>query len=304
MPSVCLLTTFAQPQAGDNATLLAAAFTARGWQVHTAAVDGLRLGQATGQAAGITALLGNGEALDLGRVDLLWTLGFGRRAGFLDKMQLLAALPARVRQVTRPEAILLWHGKYGLAAQSELPHPPTWASPDAEELIRIARQQGGRFVLKPPGGSFGQGLVVADAGSQRLAWAARALTRQGHYCLLQRHLPAVAHGEWRILIAAGEVIAGYRRVAAGGRAAANLAQGGRAEACALPTAELDLARRTASWLEARQIGYAGIDIAGDQLLEVNIVNPGGLATLRELGGGDFTDAVVGAILAANPPPHS
>lgn len=271
---------------GDNAALVESALTRRGVTVQTAPIDSLVLRNGQVQAG----------TLDLAACSWVWTLGFGQRGSFLDKMQLLALLPASVRQVTRPEALLLWHGKYGLAAQTDLPHPPTWASPKADELIGIAAREGGRFVLKPPGGSFGQGLVVADAGSPRLAWAARALTRQGAYCLLQRYLPEVVAGECRVLVAGGRVIAGYLRRGSG--PAGNLARGGRAEAVDLDAGTRALAQRAAQWLQKRQIGYAGIDIAGGWLIEANIVNPGGLATLRELGAGDFAPAVVDAILAS------
>lgn len=288
--SICLLTAFEAPLPGDNASLVADALAACGMTVHTAAIDSLTLRQGR-----IQVRTGTGT-LDLATCSWVWTLGFGRRGSFLDKMQLLALLPSAIRQVTRPEALLLWHGKYGLAAQAELPHPETWASPHADELIAIAGREGGRFVLKPPGGSFGQGLVIADADSPRLAWAARTLTRQGAYCLLQRYLPAVAGGEYRVLVAGGRVIAGYQRQGCG--PAANLARGGQAAAVDLRPDTLALAARTAHWLQDRQIGYAGIDIAGGCLLEVNIVNPGGLATLRELGRGDFAPTVVDAIFHA------
>ncbi|MCC5886377.1 MAG: hypothetical protein JJT88_08075 [Gammaproteobacteria bacterium] len=288
--SVCLLTAFDAPEPSENAALVAPALAERGMQVHSAAIDSLSL-----RNGGIEARSREGT-IDLATCSWIWTLGFGRRKSFLDKMQLLALLPAAVRQVTRPEALLLWHGKYGLAAQAELPHPMTWASSKADELIAIATREGGRFVLKPPGGSFGQGLVVADAASPRLAWAARALTRQGAYCLLQRYLPDVADGEYRVLVAGGRVIAGYRRCGSG--PAGNLARGGRAEVAALEPHTLALAERAARWLQEKQIGYAGLDIAGGSLLEVNIVNPGGLSTLRDIGAGDFAAAVVSAILDA------
>ncbi len=285
-PCICLLTAFDVPQPGENAALLASAFSRRGVTVHTAPIDSLTLCDGRIEV--------QNRSLNLADFTWVWTLGFGKRGSFLDKMQLLALLPPSVRQVTRPEALLLWHGKYGLAAQAELPHPPTWASPRADELIGIAALQGGRFVLKPPGGSFGQGMVVADAGSPRLAWAARALTRGGAYCLLQRYLPEVTEGEYRVLVAGGRVIAGYQRHGSG--PAGNLARGGRAEAVELQVDTLALAQRAAQWLQERQIGYAGIDIAGRWLLEVNIVNPGGLSTLRDLGAGDFAPAIVDAIL--------
>lgn len=287
---IALLTATERPEPWENAPLLAPAFAARGVAAVLASIDSLHL--ANGR---ICVRPENGPALDLASCERVWILGFGRRGSFLDKMQLLAALPAEVRFVTRPEALLLWHGKYGLAAQTELPHPPTWAFDNPEALIETALREGGRFVLKPPGGSFGRGMVVAEAGSQRFTWAARSLTRANTYCLLQRWVPESAAGEWRILVANGRVIAGYHRRPTG--AASNLARGGEAACTPIPPDVQALAERSARWLGERQIGYAGLDIAGPWLLEANIVNPGSLATLAELGAGDFAPAVVDALVS-------
>ncbi len=285
-----LLTATVRPEPWENASLLAPAFAARGIATVRASIDTLHL--ANGR---ICVHRVDGAVLDLATCERIWILGFGRRGSFLDKMQLLAALPTSVHFVTRPEALLLWHGKYGLAAQIELPHPATWAFDNSEALIETALHEGGRFVLKPPGGSFGRGMVVAEAGSQRFAWAARNLTRANAYCLLQRWVPESQAGEWRILVANGRVIAGYHRRAVG--AASNLARGGEATCVPIPPDVQRLAHRSALWLAERQIGYAGLDIAGPWLLEANIVNPGGLATLADLGAGDFAPAVVDALVS-------
>lgn len=290
---IALLTATARVEAWENAALLEPAFAAQGVEAVRAPIDSLHLA-----GGSICVQPPCGPVLNLATCERIWILGFGHRASFLDKMQLLALMTPQVPFVTAPQALLLWHGKYGLAAQQDLPHPPTWAFNDPESLIATAHREGGRFVLKPPGGSFGRGMVVADADSQRLAWAARSLTRQRAYCLLQRWVPEVAEGEWRILVAGGRVIDGYRRQPS--RAASNLARGGQAQRVAIDPATRALAERSARWLAERQIGYAGIDIAGGWILEANIVNPGGLATLADLGAGDLAADVVTAVLAINP----
>ena len=43
--------------------------------------------------------------------------------------------------------------------------------------------------------------------------------------------------------------------------------------------------------------FAGIDLAYPWLIEVNVINPGGLGTIEQLTGQDRSDEVCGAILA-------
>ena len=290
---VCLLTGSAELDADDNAALLAPAFAARDCDVELACIDSLHL--AAGRV--LTRSSGSQQILDLGDCALIWVLGFGQRTSFLDKMQLLSLVPPEVRWVNSIAALLTLHGKYALAAAGcEVPHPATWAFNAVAPLIATARRKGGRFVLKPPGGSFGEGIVIADAESTVFADAATALTRGGAFCLLQRWVPEVTAGEFRVLVARGEVIGEYRRIGSG-VAAANLARGGRAELAPPDGKRHALALTVAGWLEARGVGYAGIDLAGGMVLEVNIINPGGLATLAALGAGQRALAVVDALLA-------
>lgn len=290
MPQVLLLTALSDVAPDDNAALLAPAFRRRGWTVATACIDDLfrdRFGVCVDTPAGTLRLAGQ---------DLLWVLGFGRRSDFLDKMQLLASAAPPHRWVNRIEALLLLHGKYPGADDPRFPHPPTLAADDPAALARMAMADGGHWVLKPPGGSFGRDVHRLDADAPDFpATLARLMDDRG-WRVLQRYCPEVEAGEHRVLVAGGEVIGSYRRLATGG--ASNLARGGTARPAGADPARDALARAAAAWLAERGVAFAGLDLAGPWVLEANIVNPGGLATLRTLEGIDLGDAVVRAVLAA------
>jgi glutathione synthase len=274
----------------DNAALLARAFADAGWTVSSACIDTLRL-----DANRVLVRDAGGVDLDLGEATLLWLLGFGRRETYLDKMQLLGALAAWVPCVNGIEAILQLHGKYALAVQPlPFPHPDTSAYSEPEALVAHARRRGGRWVLKPPGGSFGQDVHVVDAEDPALPTLAERATAGGRYVLLQRYLPEVRNGEHRVLVAGGRLIGAYRREPRPGPS--NLAAGGVARPADADPARDALALAVAHWLLERGIRFAGLDIAGTTLLEVNVVNPGGLATLAGLGEGDRSGDVVSAVL--------
>ncbi len=278
------------PELEDTATLAGAALRTLDWQVVQSPIDSLELNRG---GVSVTAPAGRFRAAD---ADLIWVLGFGRAATFLDKMQLLGGL--NVPFVNRIDALLLLHAKYptGLNAV-DFPQPETHAANRAEALIAVAEAGGGRWVLKPPAGSFGRGVVIADAGSAELARAARILTDGGRYAVLQRWRPEVEDGEYRVLVAGGRIIGTYRRIGAPAQPAANLARGGHA-VVAEPDPERDaLALRAAAALARAGIRFAGLDITGSLILEANVINPGGLATLAALGDAHAAERAVSALLA-------
>ena len=288
MPELLLLTSLPTIPDGDTAELVAPAFRARGWRVHCRCIDALRL-----DAAG-PVIVDRAAPVRPAAMDMIWVLGFGRREGFLDKMQLLQTLSPQVRFVNRIEALLTLHGKYPAAATDDrLPQPLTFAAADPDFLIDCGRAEGGRWVLKPPGGSFGRDVHLLDAESPDFAPTIHRLAANGWW-LLQRYCPEVEAGEHRVLVASGRIIGSYRREPTIGPS--NLAGGGRATRAGADPERDRLARSAAAFLLARGIAWAGLDLAGPWVLEANIINPGGLDTLRQLGAGNLAPDVVSALL--------
>jgi len=269
----------------DNHQRLPNAFAALGWAVTVADHEALWL-------AGERLLLDGQTAGDFA---LIWLLGFGPRGTFLDRVQLLARLPAE-RFVNRPDQMLLNHGKLQrLSAAAGLTAPETWASADVEDLLEPLAA-GGDWLLKPAAGSYGRGVRTVSTAAELRAAAAEIQRMDPGYLLLQRRVVASGPGELRTLMAGGRCLGSYRRTATDGLRA-NLAAGGAAER-ARPDPEL-AARldALAALLAGSGIGFAAVDSIDDRLLEVNLANPGGLATLSRLYGVDAGRAAVQAVLA-------
>jgi glutathione synthase len=289
VPAICFLVATQGTPHNDNAVRLPAAFRTRGWDVRTADHDAVCLDRGR---------LVLDEGVDLSAFDRIWILGLGRRTSFLDRMQMLATLPS-ARFVVTPQALLELHAKYAvplgpLAAS----HPETHASNDPRRLARIV-ERGGDWIAKPPGASFGREVYRLRTGDPNLHVVLDALT--GHdgsqYALLQRYVPEIERGETRVIVAGGEVIAAYlRRPVADHRA--NLAADAQAEPVSLDANERTLAQRCALWLVARGVAFAAVDIAWPWIVEFNVANPGGLATLERLTGVDYAPAVAAAIACA------
>jgi len=263
----------------DNHLRLPAAFERAGWRVARIPQEAVRL-----SPHGIR--LDRRAAADF---DLIWILGLGRLETFFDRMQLLHQLPPE-RLVTGVDALTYWHAKYAWWRHM----PETHASADAGYLLdRLA--SGGDWVVKPPAGSFGRDVrrIRNDAAGQA---AVRHATAGGRYCLLQRYAAEIEQGEKRTLVAGGRIIGSYLRHPETDLRA-NLAAGASAHPTALTAAEHRLVATLAADLADRGVGFAAVDVAYPYLMEVNLANPGGLATLEALYGEDPADRAVAAVVA-------
>ena len=272
MPRLLLLTSAASGTPhNDNHLRLPAALRAHGWCVTVLPHHSVELQRGEVRFAGQPAA----------DFDLIWVLGLGSQRSFLDRCQILANLSAE-RFVNSPAALLQMHGKHAV-----LPHsPPAWSGHDTEQLLRAAGSGAPGWVVKPAAGSFGRGVRFAN-DAQQLRDALEIATRNGNYCVVQQRVDTSA-GELRLLMLAGEVIGAYRRQAtADGRH--NLVQGAAAIR-AVPTArERQIAQDVAAALRRRGVAFAAVDLATPWLIEANIANPGGLATLAELQPESYAD---------------
>ena len=290
MPTICFLASTRGVPHNDNHERLPRAWEAAGWRVTRAEHDDVRL-DARGVCAG---------AAPLAEFDLIWPIGLGQRASFLDRMQLLSILDEQ-RFVTSPRALLMHHAKYSLPlGDLAAHHPQTFASRDPNWLKAIVAG-GGDWIAKPPAASFGRDVYRLRAGDPNLEVILHSLT--GHdssrYCLLQRYVAEIERGETRILLADAEAIGAYLR-APGGDHRVNLSGDGEAHAIEPSVAELDLARRVALQLLGHGIRFVAVDVAYPWIIEFNVANPGGLGTIERLTGVDLAPRVVAALTRGHP----
>lgn len=89
-------------------------------------------------------------------------------------------------------------------------------------------------------------------------------------------------GDRRVLIANGKILCHFVRLPAKGRIAANLAQGGSAQLTPLTAEQNDICLKLARYLKEKQILFAGIDLIGLFVSEINITSPTGLRTYETL----------------------
>jgi glutathione synthase len=173
--------------------------------------------------------------------------------------------------------------------------PPTLVTSDREE-IRKFRAEHKDIVLKPLYGNGGAGVFRVTEGDENLNALLEMFTQfYREPVMVQRYLKEVRKGDKRIILVDGEPIGGFNRVPAQGEARSNLHVGGRAEAAELTKRDLAICAAIGPALKERGLIFAGIDVIGDYLTEINVTSPTGIHELRRLSGIDAAPPIWDAI---------
>ena len=98
--------------------------------------------------------------------------------------------------------------------------------------------------------------------------------------LIQRYLPEIRLGDKRIILFDGQPVGSLLRIPRAGEARANLHVGGTAKATHLTPREQEICHRIGPTLCARGLLFAGIDVIGDYLIEINVTSPTGLQEIN------------------------
>jgi RimK family alpha-L-glutamate ligase len=207
------------------------------------------------------------------------------------RVDVLHALVARgVTVVNDPRTIERTIDKFlasALLARAGVPTPRTIACERRDDALAAFDELGGDVIVKPLFGSMGAGMTrVDDRDVAYRVFHALEIERAVYY--LQEALPA--DRDVRAFVVGGRVLAAIERVAPGWRA--NLARGAEARATEL-SAEQE--RSCLAAVEALDTDYAGVDLLGECVLELNGIP--GWKGLQEATGADVAAALVAHVEA-------
>ncbi|MBK1649980.1 glutathione synthase [Rhabdochromatium marinum] len=159
----------------------------------------------------------------------------------------------------------------------------------------IAEQQDA--VLKPLDGMGGRSVFRVRHNDPNQGVIIETLTDHGkRFCMAQRFIPEISHGDKRVLMIDGEPVPYMlARIPTGTDSRGNLAAGATGEVRPLGDTERTIAERIGPMLRERGILFAGIDVIGDYLTEINITSPTCIREIDRDGGtdiaGDLMDLV-------------
>ncbi|MFL6796455.1 MAG: glutathione synthase [Xanthobacteraceae bacterium] len=169
--------------------------------------------------------------------------------------------------------------------------PPTLITRDLAE-IKAFRAEHGDIVMKPLYGKGGEAvfrLVPEDLNFGSL-YDLFAVTFREQW-VVQKFLPAVKHGDKRIILVDGEFAGAVNRVPAADDLRSNMVRGGTPRETDLTPREREVCARIGKPLRERGLLFVGIDVIDGYLTEINVTSPTGIRAVRSLGGPDVAAMV-------------
>ncbi len=174
--------------------------------------------------------------------------------------------------------------------------PPTLVTRDAQR-VRAFLEAEGDIVLKPLFAMGGAQVFRLRRGDPNLGVILETVLDHGRrFAMAQRFLPEIAAGDKRILMIDGEPIPYVlARIPPPGETRGNLAVGGRGEGRPLSARDRWICEQVAPLLRRHGILFAGLDVIGDHLTEINVTSPTGIRELDAAFGLHIGDKVLEAI---------
>ncbi len=173
---------------------------------------------------------------------------------------------------------------------------PTLVTQD-EADIRAFHAEHQDIILKPLDGMGGSGIFRVGADGLNLGAIIETLTDLGRRTIMvQRYLPAIVHGDKRVLLIDGEVVPYcLARIPQGGEVRGNLAAGGKGVAQPISARDREIAEALGPVLAARGLLLVGLDIIGDTLTEINVTSPTCFQEISDQTGCDVPALFISAL---------
>lgn len=171
--------------------------------------------------------------------------------------------------------------------------PDTVVTREREVITDFMAEHGGRCVIKPVDGYGGAAVFVIDEGDRNYNSLLEQMTREGtRRIVCQTYVPAARKGDKRILLLDGEPMGAILRVPPPDDHRGNIHVGGTVEKTELSERDLEICERVGERLKDDGIHFAGIDVLGDVLTEVNVTSPTGIQEMSRLDGVDGSGDVI------------
>jgi glutathione synthase len=173
--------------------------------------------------------------------------------------------------------------------------PPTLITADVAE-IKAFRRDHIDIIIKPLYGNGGAGVFHIRPDDENLGALLEMFTTTWREpVIVQRYVPEVRMGDKRIILVDGKAVGAINRVPAAGEARSNMHVGGRPEKTTLTKREREICDAIGPALKERGLIFAGIDVIGDYLTEINVTSPTGIQEINRFDGttleADVWDAI-------------
>ena len=181
--------------------------------------------------------------------------------------------------VNRPQSLRDMNEKAYIAWFAECA-PLTLVTRSMSELKSFL-QEHDKIVIKPLEGMGGKSVFVVTAGDDNSNVIFETLTDDGNrFAMAQVFIPEISAGDKRILLIDGEPIPyALARIPSADDFRGNLVMGAVGKGLELSERDRWICAQVGPVLRERGVVFAGIDVIGDYLTEINVTSPTGIREL-------------------------
>jgi len=142
----------------------------------------------------------------------------------------------------------------------------------------------GRIVVKPLHGMGGRSIFVVQKGDNNANVIFETLTDYGQrFAMAQRYIPEISLGDKRIILIDGEPVShALARIPSGDDNRGNIVAGATTKGQDLSERDRSICEQVGPVLRDAGVLFAGIDVIGDFLTEVNVTSPTGIRELDRM----------------------
>ena len=160
--------------------------------------------------------------------------------------------------------------------------PSTLISQDEIEIKKFIKKHK-NLIVKPLYEKGGKGIFKITSNEKNLDKKIKnTLKKENLPIVIQKYIPEVKDGDKRIILLDGNPVGIMKRVPKKNELRANLSQGGTAKKTTFTKRDKIICAKLKPWLKKEGIFFAGIDIIGNYLTEINITSPTGIVEINNL----------------------
>jgi glutathione synthase len=225
--------------------------------------------------------LGKQQEIALGELDVIlmrkdppFNMEYVYTTYILDRANLAGALV-----VNAPQALRDMNEKAYTAWFPECT-PITLVTRSMQQMKAFLAEHG-RIVVKPLDGMGGRSIFVIQKGDNNANVIFETLTDYGQrFAMAQVYIPEITQGDKRILLIDGEPVPyALARIPSGDDNRGNMVAGATTRGQPLSAGDLRICAVVGPVLRDRGVLFAGIDVIGDYMTEVNVTSPTGIREL-------------------------
>jgi glutathione synthase len=197
--------------------------------------------------------------------------------------------------VNSPRALRDWNEKLAILRFPQFT-PPTLVASDMATVHGFIDEHND-VILKKLDGMGGTMIFRVGAKDPNRNVIVEAITDLGERTVMaQGYVPAIAEGDKRVLVIDGEPFPHcLARIPKEGETRGNLAAGGRGVAQPISERDREIAQAVGIELVKAGIVFAGLDVIGDYLTEVNVTSPTCIVEIDEQTGENAAEALMDSL---------